>query len=315
MKELSSIQSKIKVALEEYETLRKVNAHIDEIDLQLKAAYEKIKSMDVQIDKELNDIEDLEKIGVKSLFYKTLGNKEAQLEKERQDYLELSLKYKEYQKEVELMEYERDLLSKKMTAVKKLEKRVKELKAARKREILSSPESSLKSEFQKLIHDLDVSIVLHKEINEAIVEGEKAFKILSSIVSYLDKAEDWGRWDMYGDNRRAKYIKQQSIEKALRQIPSAQHQLNLFMRELRDLGENNIVIKLDTVHFNKFRDFFFDNLISDWIIQQRIRNTLGNIEGTLSHVQRIVLSLKQEANVVENKIRENKIAQEKIVLS
>ena len=213
------------------------------------------------------------------------------------------------------MEYERDLLNKKLTSVNELEKRLSQLKDLRKAEILSSPNNPLKFEYQKLAHDLDTNVTLAKEVNEAIEEGKKSIKILGAIVSYLDKAEDWGRWDMYGDNRRAKFIKQQSVEKALRLIPKAQHQLNLFMRELRDLGENDVVIKIDSVHFNKFRDFFFDNLISDWIIQQRIRNTLSSIESTLSHVQRIILSLNQESTVLTNKIQSIKATQEKIVLS
>jgi len=315
MSNISSLQAEIQTALEEHQVLRKVDTHIDEIDNQLKAAYQKIKSMDVLLDKELKDIAELEKIGVKSLFYKTLGNKEAQLEKERQDYLELSLKYKEYKKEVELMEYERDLLNKKLTSVKELEQRLARLKELRKTEILNSSNNPLRSEYQKLTHDLDTNIILAKEVQEAREEGENSIKVLAAIVSYLDKAEDWGRWDMYGDNRRAKFIKQQSVEQALRLIPKAQHRLNLFMRELKDLGENDIVVKIDSVHFNKFRDFFFDNLISDWIIQQRIRNTLSNIEGTLSHVQRIVLGLNQESAVLNNKIQSIKAAQEKIVLS
>ncbi len=315
MKNITKIQSSIKEAIEEYETLRKVNAHIDEIDLQLKAAYSNIKLMDGQLDKELKDIEEIEKIGIKSLFYKTLGNKEEQLDKERQEYLELSLKYKEYKKEVELMEFERDLLSKKLNSLDELEMRLKTLKAQRKKEILSDNTNPLKSEFQELVHQLDVHIALDKEIGEAMLEGEKSLKIIAGLISHLMKAEDWGKWNMHGNNRRAKYVKQQSIENAIRLLPSAQHQINLFIRELKDLGENNIAIRLESIHFNKFRDFFFDNLISDWIIQQRIRNTLSSVEATHSHVQRICLSLKQEAKTVKEKMRILHEKQENIVLS
>ena len=64
MSNISSLQTEIQTALEEYEVLRKVDAHIDEIDNQLKAAYQKIKTMDGLLDKELKDIAELEKIGV-----------------------------------------------------------------------------------------------------------------------------------------------------------------------------------------------------------------------------------------------------------
>jgi len=311
--ELSSFQKEIRASLEEYEILKKVNVHINEIDLQLKEAYAKIKSMDKQMDKELKDIEQLEKIGIKSLFYKTLGNKEDQLDKERQEYLELSLKYKEYKKEVELMEYERDLLSKKLSGVGDLEQRIKQLKQSRQNEILSGRNDPLRNELKDLVHRQDVNYALQVEIDQAIQEGAKCLKTLENIIGHLRQSTDWGRWDMYGNDRRAKYIKQRSIEQALRLIPNAQHQLNLFTRELRDLGEKDIVLKLDAVHFNKFRDFFFDNLISDWIIQQRIRNTLSNIEGTHAHVKRICLTLNQESKVLKKKIEELKSRQDQIL--
>lgn len=315
MKEFSNIQLQIKELIEQYESLKHIKAHISEIDIQLKATYDKIKIMDGQLDKELEDINALESLSVKSIFYKTLGSKEEQLEKERQEYLELSLKYKEYKKETELMEYERGLLSKKLNSIPLIEKKLQELKIRRESEILSSPNATLKHEFQELLHKMDVNIALAKELEEAILEGQKSLKILSNIMAYLQKAEDWGRWDMYGDNRRAKYIKKQSIDQALRLLPSAQHQLNMLMRELADLGEREIILKLDSVHFDKFRDFFFDNLISDWIIQQRIRNTLNNIEATTSHVKRIVLSLEQERKSVTQKLLSLNTKKESLILS
>ena len=315
MKNLSDIQEQIQDTIEEYESLKIISAHISEIDTQLKETYNKIKIMDGQLDKELEDIEKLESLSVKSLFYKTLGSKEEQLEKERQEYLELSLKHNEYKKEIELMEYERGLLTTKLNDIPAVEKKLEQLKGMRQKEILESTNSSLRNEFLELLHKVDVNIALSKELEEAVLEGEKSLKILSNIIAFLQKAEDWGRWDMYGDNRRAEYMKQQSIDRALKLLPSAQHQLNMLMRELADLGERAIVLKLDTVHFDKFRDFFFDNLISDWIIQQRIRNTLNNIEATASHVQRIVLSLQQERKTISQRLEELSLAKEKMVLS
>ena len=48
--------------------------------------------------KEFEDIENLEKLGMKALFYKVLGSQEEQLEKERQEYLQASLKYDQVRK-------------------------------------------------------------------------------------------------------------------------------------------------------------------------------------------------------------------------
>lgn len=301
MKNLSSIQSQIQVALGEYESLKNVSSYISEIDDKLSKAYQKVKLMDTQLDKELKDIEALQRVGVKSLFHKTLGTKEQQLEKERQEYLEMSLKYKQFKGEIDLMEYERDLLSKKLNGIEELKIRVNRLKELRKQEILSSPNLEERKQFQEILHKMDVNISLEKEISEAIEQGNKSNQALINLIAFLKQAGEWGRWDMYGDNRRAGYLKKQALDKAVRYLPQVQYQLNLFQRELRDLGEQNVSLRLDTIQMDRFKDFFFDNLISDWIIQQRIKSTLNNIEATHAHLKRIVLSLQQEmVNVKDN---------------
>jgi len=310
MTSFSLVQKRIQELLGELKSLHIVEAHVDEISQQLNDAYKELKKLDTTLDQELKDISALEKVSVKSLFYKTLGSKEQQLEKERQEYLEANLKYKEYKNSVELMEYEKGLLQKKLNGLPTLEKELIKLKEKRKAEILSSSDINLKNEFSDVLRKIDLNTILKKELLEAIEEGEKSVKMLNVVISFLQKARQWGSWGHQGSRRRGSYMKHQSIDKALKNLHVAQHHLNLFSRELRDLGENNVKFNINMAHFNKFTDFFFDNLISDWIIQQRIKSTLANIESTKSHVSRIVLNLGEElkqnkANNIElNKLKD-----------
>lgn len=315
MAELSEIQLEIRSVLDQYKSLENVNSHVSEIDSKLKNAYVKLKELDKVLDKELKDIESLEGIGLRSLFHKTLGDKEKQLDKERQEYLEASLKYNEYKKSVELMEYERDLLSKKLNRLPKIKDELEVLKQRRAKEIINSPDITLRNELSDIFKKNDVSLMLNKELTEALEEGEKGLKLVGIVISHLRKAGEWGRWDMYGDNRRAEYMKRQSINNASRSLTQAQHQLNIFTRELRDLGENNIAFQLNMVHFNKFTDFFFDNLISDWIVQQRIKGTLNNIESTYDHIKRILMSLLQEKQNNDKKLLDLEEEKNKILMS
>lgn len=291
MDKLSLVQKQIRKTLEEFSSLKNVQSHILQIEEDLEKLYADRKTMEKQLENELKDIEKLESMSLKSLFYKTLGNKEQQMDKERQDYLQASLKLKEQKKEIELLEYERNLLRKKTVNLGKLEKKLEQLKEKRKVEILHSPHINLRNEFQNIVRKLDIAIRLNKELEEAIIEGEKAVKLLSTVSTYLKKAGQWGQWEK---SRRGAYVKHQTIDRAIKELPKAQHQLNIFTRELRDLGESKINFKLNTVQFNRFTDFFFDNLISDWIIQQRIKSTLNNIDSTKAHAQRILLNIKQE---------------------
>lgn len=308
----TELQNNIKEKLQAYESIKSVNAHLNETENQLKKLYTQIKALDVQLEKELNDISDLESIGLKSLFYKTLGSKEQQLEKERQDYLEISLQYKQIKKEVQLLEFERELLSKKVNKLPIIRSELEALKEQRKTEILASGrDNKFQNDFLNLAHDLDTNIALEREIKEAIDEGDNSLKILSAILSYLRQGGSWGQWN---NNRSSKYRQRQSIDQAASLLPKAKHHLSLFQRELKDLGENNIEVKLDTIHFSRFTDFFFDNLISDWIVQQKIIGTINNIEGSKAYVKRILMSLTQEYSQVQNTIRNLVQEQDEILL-
>lgn len=301
MSQLTDIQIKIHSIIEEYESVRKAKDHLAIVEDELAQAYDKIKSMDAQLDKELKDIDALDKIGVKALFYKTLGSKEEQMEKERQEYLELSLKYKEYKAEVELMEFERDLLVKKSNKIVELQQSLIRLKKARKSEILTGSDLQRKDDLMELMEKLDLHIALKKELSEAVQAGKDAIRALDVVIGHLDEAGHWGKWDMMGDHR-AKYSKRQAIDLAVRRIPEARNRMQIFTRELADLGDTDTNINVNQIRANKFTDFFFDNLISDWIVQQRIVGTRNDVQNSKSHVQRVLMSLTREQSQVLEKL-------------
>ncbi len=313
MEELSQIQSQIQETIGELEILKKVNSHLTEINTQLQASYAKIELMDTQLDKELRDIDELDKIGVKALFYKTLGSKEQQLEKERQEYLELSLKYKQLRSEVELMEYERNLLKKKSLRLPEIQNKLLQLKKLRQNEILSGPDLQLREDYLKIIEKLDLNIAINKEIDEALISGHESIKAIERIIAALNRASDWGEWVSYND-RQAKYAKKRAMDEAIRLLPVARHRLNLFLKEMSDLGENNIEIHLNPIQFNSFTDFFFDNLISDWIVQKKIVSTKNDVLNTLSYMQRLIMSLESESQVVKKELINLKDQKENILL-
>jgi len=299
MKQQSDTQLRIYGILNEIDSLRKVELHLKAVDADLKLSYERIDTADRKLKRELKDVEDLEKIGIKSLFYKTLGSKEDQLEKERQEYLSAALHYKELTKASKLLEFEKKILSKKTVRLDELTTKLEALKRSREREILNSGNDSLKNQLLELSKKLETNSVSNRGVNEALLEGEKSLRHLRNVIAFLRKAKDWGRWDMYSKNRQAGYMKHQAIDKAVQNLTIAQHQLNKFSRELSDLGDNYISFNLKMGQFNKFMDFFFDNLISDWIIQQRIKSSLLDIENTYSQVQRIVLDLKKDIDNIQ----------------
>ena len=300
--------------LTKFRKLSSIVSHIETIDSKLEEAYAQLKILDKQLDEELKDIQRLESLGVRSMFHKVLGDKEEQIEKERQEYLEASLKFKEYKHTVELLEYEKSLLAKKIDQVPIVEKELIRLKGLREKEILRSQDPQLRESLMDIIDRHDLFVILNKDIKEALEEGEKTEKLLKVVQSYLKKARDWGR--VRTDKRqRGNSSKSRAIDQAMNNLTKAQLQLNLFDKELRDLGKSNLSLRIKSNQFNKFTDFFFDNLISDWIVQQKIKSTIGSVEAVQDQVRRICMSLQKEEEACKLKIENLEKEREAILLS
>ena len=314
MKNLTSLQLEIHATLNEFTSIKKVNSHLAQIDEQLGDLYNKVKKYDQKLTNELKDIEKLEENSVKSLFHSVLGNKVQQLEKERQEYLETSLKFKEYSKRLQILEFEREILQKKVKDINNIKSKLQDLKNRRKEEILSSSDSQVKLSLEGILVNFDESTTIKKELYEAIVEGENCIKLLNVVISYLKKARDWGKWDN-PNNRRGAYMKNRSIDNAVQNLSKAQVSLDRFSKELSDLGDNYIRFDLSKSQFGQFTDFFFDNLISDWIVQQKIKSTINSVEAIIDKIQRILFGLKDENMKNNNKLVELTHAKDHILTS
>ena len=61
--------------IEEFQSLSRVNAHLLDVKAKLVNKYKKLEHVGSQVKKEEKDVNDLQKRGVKPLFYKILGDK------------------------------------------------------------------------------------------------------------------------------------------------------------------------------------------------------------------------------------------------
>lgn len=306
---------KIKEVLEKLVELKKVESHYKNTIAQLDDSYKQLDNLHDILEKEYQDVKELEGMSMKSLFHKVLGSKEEQIEKERQEYLQASLKYNDFRKSVELLEYERDLLKNKITDITVYENKLNSLKLIREKELLMS-DSALGRELMKIVHVLDDLVSHHKELTEARIAGNNAIVQIKTLIDHLRKAKDWGSWDMMGrNNRQAGYYKRSAIDYAREASSQAKHHLNIFQKELLDIGERNHNFDIDLGNFNSFTDIFFDNLISDWIIQQKIKNALNNVGGVYDKVTRLLQSLDHKIESVKAEQIKYQEAKDRIVLS
>ena len=176
---MSRYKNDLLKTIEEFHQINKVQKHYKALEINLEKAYDTMDKLGKLLDDKYGDFENMDGKSVKGLFYKVLGSKEAQTEKARQDYLDAALKYQEAKKEVDLLEFEKNLLTDKLEKRSGIEHKIKSLIEKREIELkLTDPKIALKlrgiAEEQENLHRVKV------DIREAIDAAEKTLDNLKT---------------------------------------------------------------------------------------------------------------------------------------
>ncbi|MEL6986371.1 MAG: hypothetical protein AAGK97_00940, partial [Bacteroidota bacterium] len=206
-------------------------------------------------------------------------------------------------------------LVKKVVGKEKLEAKLTKLLARRENEILRENPSSGKK-ISKIYKKMQHEEWMRKEIYQAIQVGDQASKLLKNIIQYLKRAKDWGQWDMA--NRRGRmtdYQKYSNMDRARNLTHQAQNVLLRFKSELKDVYQDvHFSFQMDFSNVTRFTDIFFDNIISDWIVQQRIVTALKNVSNVKLQVDQALKGLNSELPRIDKTIEQLEIEKEKLIL-
>lgn len=281
----------IQSVIKKINSLKKAEVHFKQLTENLAQDRQYLSELTLAMDKELKDIENLENMSVRGLFIKVLGNRETELERERQEYLAVALKVKELKKNIELHEFEIGILKSKVEELESLNAKLTHLKEQREDEILrlNLPQ---KVALQSIMLEEDLNSKMIGEIEEAQEVGRSALVHLENVLKHIKQAEKWGNWDMYhGKSKHYDNLKYAAIDHATQSAIEARNQLMKFQRELADVGHHHKYVELKIDTFTNFTDVFFDNLISDWIVQRKIKSVVANVEAALDKVTMLLKTL------------------------
>ena len=309
----SKITAEIRNTIGEIESLKAVERHYRTTEEQLATTQSEMKALEKRIDKELQDIENLEGLSVKSIFYKVLGSKEEQMERERQEYLQATLQLKENRKGIEILEYELGLLKKKVTDIADHELRLEHLKELREKEIMMSS-SNLRKKLVQIYNEIDHSHRLIAEMDEARKAGMDALQSIQLVVDHLAEAKKWGDWDQMSKSSHYDRRKHSEIDRAVNQAFQTKRFLKIFTNELRDVGIHINEIDFQVESFGNFFDILLDNLITDWVIQNKIKNALRNSEMTYDRVLRLVKAVESDKNKEATRINDLMVEKDQLLM-
>ena len=286
------------------ERLRELNEELSELNGRLaranglerrlddlRAQYEERKARVEEtarlLTKEREDVEKLEKGGLRALLLSLTGDREVRLSQERREELAARLQYDQARRDAEdLEERIRDLLQER-----------EELRAIRTQlEALLGEKAELGgtggTRLAELDRALDALAAQRREVGEALHAGRQAEQALSGVLDSLDSAESWGTWDMLGGGLFTTMAKHGHIDDARAGIDHAQRALSRFRTELADVRDMELP-QVQIGEFATFADYFFDGFFMDWMVQSKIQDAQEGVSEVHVRVLNALRNLEQ----------------------
>lgn len=242
------------------------------------------------VDDELRDVERLEG-GWLALVHRVLGNRDERLEVERREHLEAALQHDRARTEVEehtarLRQLQAELVD--------LGDPAGALHAARqaKVEVLARIDDPRAAELDDLAETRSTVAADRREAEEAAVAATHAAGWLAHAAEQLRSAGSWGTWDLMGGGMLSSMAKRSRMDEARRSIHQAGLALERLDDELDDVRADLAdAPALETGLAGRTMDVFFDNLVTDWLVQDEIR-----------HAERTVARAQAEVDTVRGQL-------------
>ena len=241
--------------------------------------------------KEQDDVDRLEKGGLRALLLSLTGDREVRLSQERREELAARLQYDQARRDAEdLEERIRDLLQEReeLRAIRTQLEALLGEKAERLKELGGTGGTRL----AELDRALDALAAQRREVGEALHAGRRAEQALSGVLDSLDSAESWGTWDMLGGGLFTTMAKHGHIDDARAGIDHAQRALSRFRTELADVRDMELP-QVQIGEFATFADYFFDGFFMDWMVQSKIQDAQEGVSEVHVRVLNALRNLEQ----------------------
>ena len=125
-----------------------------------------------------------------------------------------------------------------------------------------------------------------QEIDEALEAADYALDSLRKAESDLDSASSWGMFDILGGGLISTLIKHNDMDDAQAHMEEAKGALEKLSQELKDV-DYQINLDFTVSDFLSFADYFFDGLLADLFVQDRIDEAEQQVKEAITKVESI----------------------------
>ena len=276
---------------QQVERQRQLAVLAESLNQQISEVQRKADGLKADWKAEEADVEKLKKTGLTAIFYEIIGKKEEKLEKEQREALAAAARYQTAQAELDGLWRERETLRAEQAGLHGCVERFEAAKAVRAAELKATdPERGGK--ILELETALGAIAGQKRELHEAVKAGNRALDTTRQVQQELDSAESWGTWDMLGGGLITQMAKHDHLDSAQSLVHRLQQELRRFKTELADV-EIRAELNIQIDEFLRFADWFFDGLIVDWTVQEKIEQAKDDVYNVTWQIQSFLNRLEQ----------------------
>jgi DNA repair exonuclease SbcCD ATPase subunit len=302
-KELQEIKEQVKYKRKWEDQLGRLQDEAEQQEVKLNM----LKSMR---NKEQRDVDRMESFSVPAILYSLIGRKLEKIDKEKREAITAELRYQEACRTAEDMKRELAELQNQLASVQNADRDYAEWMREKERLIHDSQSPLGKELYALMDQEADLRANL-KEYGEAFTAGAQARDALERALKSLDSAEGWSNWDMVGGGFISTAIKHEKMDDAHGDIHEAQQALRQFQNELSDITDTALT-DLENDQLLTFADYFFDNIVTDWMVHSKIQNSENQTRKILQQTNELLGKLDEE--ITELKLKRDTVAQKRVAL-
>ena len=297
----------------EVERQRKLQSMEKDLLQQQQELERKVWNLKYDWEKEQRDVDKLHEFSLTGLLYDLLGKKVEKLEQEQREALAAAAKYQAAAAELNGVCRELEGARSELQTLMGCELRYKQAKEARAAQ-LKAEDPVVGPELEALEEELARISSQRRELQEAMTAGNRALQTARDVQTELDGAENWGTWDMLGGGGLlTQMAKHDHLDSAQMHVNSLQNQLRQFRTELADVNiQAQMSVQVD--EFLRFADWFFDGLIVDWTVQNKIRDAQNQMYRVTAQIQQLLDRLASRQTALIRRETEARARMDALVL-
>ena len=229
--------------------------------------------------------------GVWAFLYGVFADRQARLTKEQREALEAEAKLREAMALRDRLREEVASLEARIAGFANADAELAAARSAKHAAVLASG-GAIARELDAITGQLGATDAEHTAVDEALAAGDRAKAALDKLVEVLDSAKAWGWADIASDSFLISWAKRNKLDEARAIAGEAQAEISVFRRELGDIGIA-LATELDALaDHHRFLDVWFDNIFSDFSVQNRIGEALNTTKLALDQVVTTIAGLQ-----------------------